>query len=149
MFGLRTGVTVAVLNSLILELNPGPLPTGPVYNLFAVISMLLGVILGYKLSSRLRFGTVALVTSATGFGILSRVIVMTLVNAAVLPLPYPFGFSIPYSGLSSFLYPIAIFNSTVTLYTVPLAYSVFRGVLSRYHAFSSERETSGMVGRDP
>lgn len=134
MYGLRTGVTVAILNTLSLEiLNPGALPSGPFYNLLAILSMFLGILPGYSLSLRLRFGTMKRVTTATALGILSRVVAMTVVNAVVLPLPYPLGFSIPYGSLSSFLYLIAIFNGTITLYTVPLAYSIYRGILTRYH----------------
>jgi riboflavin transporter FmnP len=149
MFGLRIGVTVAILNTLTLELlNPGSLPSGPVYNLIAILSMFLGITLGYRFSSRLKLGRVALVISATALGIFLRVVVMTVVNAAVLPLPYPLGFSIPYGLLPSFLYLIAIFNATITLYTVPLAYSVYRGIMTRYHVFGVNRDIPGM-GESP
>lgn len=138
MYGLRAGVTVAVLNTLVLELHAGPLPTGPFYNLFAVLSMFLGVLIAGALSRKMKFGTPTLAASATVLGASIRVGIMTVVNATVLPLPYPLGFSLPPDAIPPLLVVIAIFNGTVALYTVPASYLIHRKVLLRYRIFQSE-----------
>ncbi len=133
LMGFWSGVTVAALNTLILEFHPGPLPTGPVYNLVAELSMILGVMAAQRIGRGANWKPAFTWVSATIGGAALRTLVMTLVNAAVLPQPYPVGFGLPVSLVPGYLVLIGVFNFTLTLYTVPLAYSVARAIVSRYH----------------
>lgn len=60
LFGLRVGVPISVINTLVLlAVFPGELPTGPLYNLVAVLSMILGIflvqrLLGTRIGRRVR-----------------------------------------------------------------------------------------------
>jgi len=132
LMGLWSGLTIAALNTLVLELHPGALPTGPVYNLVAELSMILGVVVARRIARGADWGPTMTWVSVTLAGAGLRTAVMTVVNAAVLPQPYPLGFSLPASLVPSYLVPIGFFNFTLTLYTVPLAYSIARAILSRY-----------------
>jgi len=132
LMGFWSGATVAVLNTLLLEAHPGPLPTGPVYNLIAEISMILGVLAAQRLGRSANWRPVFTWVTATIAGAALRTLVMTGVNAAVLSQPYPLGFSLPPSTVPATLVLIGFFNFTLTLYTVPLAYSVARAIVSRY-----------------
>lgn len=133
LMGFWSGATVAVLNALILQLQPGALPTGPAYNLIAEVSMIAGVLLVQRIGQKAKWRQLFTWGTATFSGAATRTAVMTLVNAAVLPQPYPIGFSLPADAIPGLLVLIGIFNFTVTLYTVPLAYSVTRAIVSRYH----------------
>lgn len=141
LLGFWPGVTVAALNSLVLEaLKPGPLPTGPLYNFIAEVSMFLGVVLLMSLGRRRRWSAGVVVGLATGAGVGLRTAVMTLVNAIVLPLPFPFGFGpfITPAQVPWYLVLIGVFNATTALYTVPLAYSAAKAIMARYgRAFAS------------
>ncbi len=131
--GLGGGVLVAALNGLALEfINPGGLPTGPLYNVVAEVSMFLGILAANRLvASR---GRVVQVTSATALGIVARTGTMTVVNWLVLAQPYPIGFGsfgITQAAVPALLPLIAIFNATVALYVVPAAYGIHSAVASR------------------
>jgi riboflavin transporter FmnP len=133
LLDFTAGAAVAFLNMMVLEVvKPGPLPTGPVYNFLAIISMFAGVLAAERLSSGR--GRVAAVGLATLLGGASRTLVMTVVNALVLPQPYPVGFSIPVAALPALLALIGVFNFTTAVYTVPLAYTVKEAVVSRTRA---------------
>lgn len=132
LIGVWGGVAVASLNTLYLFTNPGPVFLGPVYNFVAVISMILGLVAAQKITESRKWRSVTLVALATALGALSRTVVMTLVNAAVVTQPPPIGYAIPTSLLAETLIFTGIFNLTVTLYTVPLAYSAKRVLASRY-----------------
>ncbi len=130
LLGFRGGLVVAGLNALALEfINPGGLPTGPLYNLFAEISTFSGVLLARRVAGGRGVGT--LVVSATALAAVFRTGVMTIVNGLVLPQPYPIGFSIPQAAVPGFLVLIAVFNSSVTLYAVPAAYGIWNAIASR------------------
>ena len=131
-FGLTVAFPAAVMNFLILLLFPGVILAGPLYNLIAVLSMLLGIGFAQKLL-RLRRSTAfsGRVLSSTLFGIAARVSIMTLVNASLLQLPPPLGFSAPASLVYGWLPLIALFNGTVSLYTIPLAYTVLKALSAR------------------
>ena len=115
---------MAVLNTLmLLILYPGVLPTGPIYNLIAVISMLLGVETSVRIIRRTSkySGTrisVVLYTLTAG---IARTLVMTLVNWIFLPYPPPVGFDMPTQVVLGLLPVIGFFNLSVVLYTVPLS----------------------------
>lgn len=131
LFGLKVGVSISVINTLVLFVFfPGDLPTGPIYNLIAVLSTLMGIYIIQKtLSKRFSRGKeLILTTLSTASGIVMRVTVMSIVNWIALPYPYPFGYSVPPDGLSYFISVIALFNATLVLYTIPLAYIIARTV---------------------
>ncbi len=121
LYGTRLGVSVAAINfASLMVIYPGTLQAGPIYNLIAIISMLLGMVVAFKLaglSSRLKSGFRAF-WLALIFGITMRVIVMLVVNLALLRMSPPLGFNIPFEGIIAMLPLLAFFNSTVALYTI-------------------------------
>jgi len=125
LFGPLMGLGVAIINTLILlAVFPGALPTGPFYNLAAVLGMLLGVYVALRLVQKfsiLRYQT-GVMACITSLGVLFRVGVMTLVNWLLLPYPPPIGYSLPQGLLIAWLPLIGIFNFTLALYTVPLGH---------------------------
>jgi len=138
ILGFWDGTTVAVLNTLLLEAyRPGALPVAPLYNLAAQLSMFAGVLPVDRAARKRGWEGRKLVPSATAAGGALRTAVMTVVNGIILPLPYPIGFG---SGLfpttpadvPGLLVPIGVFNFTIALYTIPLAYTLARAVESRY-----------------
>jgi len=133
IFGAWVGVAVSILNLIILQIvYPGPLASGPLYNLAAIFSTMLGVAAAHRIfTNRVRRASL-IASGATAIGGLSRVVIMTLVNAAFLPFGPPIGFNIPPSALPAVLTLIAIFNATLVLYTVPVAFLILRTVSSRY-----------------
>ncbi len=149
MLGFWDGTTVAVLNTLLLEgYRPGALPVAPLYNLVAQVSMFAGVLPVDRYARKRTWGGGKLVPMATASGAALRTGVMTIVNWVVLPLPYPVGFGsglfpITPADVPALLVPIGIFNFTMALYTVPLAYTLARAVESRYgRALAQEKGAS-------
>ena len=135
LLGFWSGVTVAALNTVVLEaLKPGPLPTGPLYNFIAEVSMFLGVFVILSIGRRREWSPKVVAGATTAGGVALRTAVMTVVNAIVLPLPYPVGFGpfVTAAQVPWYLVLIGVFNATTALYTVPLAYTVSRSVLTRY-----------------
>ena len=130
LFGFKVGFSISVINTLILFVFfPGDLPTGPFYNFLAIISTLLGIYIIQRISQNLKKKKEALyVILITLFGILFRVIAMTIVNYIVLPLGTPFGYSVSIEALPTFLSVTALFNGTIVLYTIPIAYILARTV---------------------
>jgi riboflavin transporter FmnP len=128
VYGPLIGLSVAGLNTLILvTLFPGDLPTGPIYNLAAVVSTLAGVYIIHHYL-QLRGRTTVRVPVSTALSIVLRVLFMTLINWIALRQPYPIGFSLPEAAIVGYLPLIGVFNATVTLYTVPLGYIVAQAV---------------------
>lgn len=127
--GPIAGAMIAVLNTLVLlGLFPGALPTGPLYNLAAVLGMLLGIYSSHKLLRRI-FGKqseTVYTASSTAFGIVSRVAIMTVVNYSLLRFPPPVGYSMPEGAIVMTLPLIGLFNATLALYTIPLGYLLAR-----------------------
>jgi riboflavin transporter FmnP len=138
MLGFWDGTTVAALNTLLLEAyRPGALPVAPFYNLAAQLSMFAGVLPVDRAARKRGWQGRKLVPAATATGAILRAAVMTVVNGIVLPLPYPVGFGsglfpITPADVPGLLVPIGIFNLTIALYTIPLAYTLARAVESRY-----------------
>ncbi len=129
LFGPRIGVAVAVINTLVLlAVFPGALPTGPFYNLAAVLSMLFGIYVTLRLAakvSKMRSETLIIVSS-TALGTVWRVGVMTIMNWILLRYPPPVGYSMPEVAVLGVLPLIGIFNLTLALYTVPLGHFLAR-----------------------
>jgi len=133
LFGSYVGILIAITNTLMLfAVFPGALPTGPLYNLAALLSMLFGIYLIHKiLTKRFSKQNEAIVaTSSTAFGIVLRVGIMTIINYALLRYPSPVGYSIPEEGILAMLPLIGIFNATLALYTIPLGHIIAKAVRS-------------------
>ena len=131
LYGLRASLVASAINTIgLILVNPGGLPTGPIYNLIAVTVTLVAIILGHRLSSSgLRISFEILI--ATGLAIIVRTAVMSIVNYILLPFPTPLGFQIPQNLVVGFLPAIAFFNATLALYTVPLGYAGVRAISRR------------------
>lgn len=131
LYGPLVGVATSVMNTVVLlVVYPGDIPTGPLYNLAAVLSMLLGIYIVHRFAAghfSKRRGTI-LNASSTALGIVIRVGVMSIVNYTFLRYPYPVGFGIPVEAITATLPVIVLFNATLALYTIPLGYFVSRAV---------------------
>jgi len=140
VLGLRSGVTVAVLNSVVLELvKPGALPAGPIYNFAAIVAMFVGILAAQRVAKVRGWGVATVLAASTTLGVATRTSIMTVVNAIVLPLPYPIGFGsfgVTVAQVPALLLLIGFFNFTVALYTIPLAYIVRRAIATRYRLTS-------------
>jgi riboflavin transporter FmnP len=131
LYGPLVGVATSFINTIVLlVVYPGDLPTGPLYNLAAVLSTLLGIYIihGFAAKYFSKRQENMLIAFATAFGSIARVGIMTIVNWAFLRYPYPVGFNMPVEALTAMLPAIAIFNATLALYTIPLGYFVSRAV---------------------
>lgn len=133
LYGPGVGVAISIVNTIVLlGVFPGVLPTGPLYNLAAVLSMLLGIYVVQKFAtgSFRRRQEAILIASSTALGIVVRVGIMTVVNWTFLPYPPPLGFSMPLEALAMLLPVIGVFNATLALYTIPLGYFIAKAVSS-------------------
>jgi len=122
LFGPISAFLASFINFIsLLIFFPGQLITGPIYNLFAIYSSLIGIILIHKLPYfRIRKNVVILTSSA----IIIRTSIMTIINFIALPMNPPIGFAIPESALFITLGLIALFNVTLVAYTVPISYII-------------------------
>lgn len=151
VFGPKVGATVAVINSFVLlALAPGYLPTGPFYNLIALLSMLIGVYAAYKIatyrcpteniSSFLKAHQLGLSISMTTLGIISRVAITTVTNYFLIAQPSPIGFGSFFqfenqtgqAAILAYLPFSALFNATLALYTIPVALVVAIAIVTRF-----------------
>ena len=131
LYGPLIGLYISIINTIVLLIwFPGALPVGPLYNLAAILGMLLGIYVAHKFIGKVSsFKGEAIVTlSYTVLGILSRVLVMTVVNWVFLKYPYPIGFEIPEEVIVMMLPIIGFFNATLALYTIPVGYILARAV---------------------
>jgi len=131
LYGTVVGVTIAIINTIVLfAVFPGTLPTGPLYNLAAVISMLFGIIIAKKFAGRnpQRHRETFLTALSTTLGIILRVAIMAFVNWAFLRFPPPVGFNMPEEAISIAVPLTVIFNATLALYTIPSGYLLAKAV---------------------
>jgi riboflavin transporter FmnP len=132
LYGLKVGVAVTIINTAaLIAIFPGALPTGPLYNMVAVLSMLLAVYVAMMLrgsSSDLRGTTLIL---STLLGVVGRVVMMAIMNYALIRYPPPIGFSLPEESIVALLPFICVFNATLALYTIPVGYLVAKAVASK------------------
>ncbi|MEM3617531.1 MAG: hypothetical protein QXK47_00465 [Candidatus Bathyarchaeia archaeon] len=129
LYGFLVGIAIAVLNTLVLLMVfPGMLLTGPLYNLAAVISMLIGIAIPKVIHKNPKASKQTLAVVLTAFGIVFRVGIMTVVNWAFLRFPPPVGFGMPESAIIMSLPFIALFNATLALYTIPLGYVIAEAI---------------------
>jgi riboflavin transporter FmnP len=136
LFGLIVGAFIAIINTLMLfVVYPGDLPAGPLYNLFAVLSMMLGIYFVQKILAK-RFGKqneVIVITSSIASGTVLRVVAMTIINYALLRCPSPFGFGdfgVSEEQILLWLPFIGIFNAILALYTIPIGQLIAKAVRS-------------------
>jgi len=133
LYGVPMGVFVSAINTLVLLLVfPGDLPTGPLYNLAAVLSMMLGIYIAYAMLFRLTDGKreILILVISTILGISTRVGLMSIMNWTLLRYPPPVGFSIPETILVGMIPLIALFNATLALYTIPAGFALAKAVSS-------------------
>ena len=130
-----SAIAISVLNSAALfAFFPGPLPTGPFYNLIAVFSTLLGLYIAQKFITHEPIDkqkALKVAAASTGLGIILRVAVMTVVNYVSLQQPYPIGFELEEIAVIASLPLTAVFNGTVVLYTIPIGEFIANVVKSR------------------
>ena len=133
--GVAEGLAVALINmGILLVYYPGPLLLGPIYNFIAVMSMLLGVYLVYRIATR-RFSATDLSSFlrqhiklisvfATLAGVVLRVAVMSIVNYVALQQPPPAGYHLNSLEAIGYLPLVGAFNASVAAYTVPIALGI-------------------------
>lgn len=134
LYGLSVGVSITTLNTIILLIiYPGALPTGPLYNLAAILSMLCGIYIVRKFAVRFfsRQREIALTVFSTAVGVTARVGVMSIVNWICLQYPYPIGYNLPAEAVIAYLPLIGVFNGTLALYTIPTGYFLARAINTR------------------
>ena len=106
LIGPKTGLAVAGLNTVVLFMFfPGSLPSGPIYNLAAILAMMLGIYLPYKIATRkckenigtyLKRHIVVITLSATALGVvLTCSANVSIVNYFALQQVYPIGYQLP------------------------------------------------------
>jgi riboflavin transporter FmnP len=133
IFGMGSAVAVSLLNAAVLiVVFPGNLPTGPLYNLAAILVTLVAVSASHRVGSKMKFSTRRLILVATGSGILVRSLAMMAFNFVLLPFPPPIGYNDPTAAVIPILPLIAFFNATVVLYSVPFGYAVVKAVSYRF-----------------
>jgi riboflavin transporter FmnP len=148
IFGLYAGLIASTINTIVLLLvNQGGLPAGPIYNLIAVTVTLLAIVLGRKISSAAKVALSIEIAVATGMAMIVRTAVMEVVNYSLLPLPAPLGFTFPDSAVIPILPLIAFFNATLALYTVPLGYAAVKALTKRVHFKMAYPLTNSSMGK--
>jgi riboflavin transporter FmnP len=141
--GVKEGLFISVVNALVLLVyDPGPILMGPFYNLLAVLSMMLGFFIPYKLATRginienvkkmVKQKMTLLIISTTAAAIVVRVTVMSVTNYFALPQTAPIGLSIPLPDTVAILPLIAVFNASVAAYTIPIALGIALAISSRF-----------------
>lgn len=134
LYGARVGVVLAVINTLALFIIfPGALPTGPLYNLAAVLSMVsgIGIASAFFRKHSPRHGEVIVATAFTASGVALRTVAMAFLNWALLRFPPPVGYSLPEPAIMANIPLVVIFNLTLALYTIPMGYGLAKIVETR------------------
>jgi riboflavin transporter FmnP len=144
------GLGVSLLNTTVLfALYPGALPTGPVYNLAATLSMQVGIFAAVAVGKKFFCSKnpdanilfkVEWIAIATALGILTRVAFMSLVLYFALPQPSPIGFSFPIQATLAYLPFAAFFNATLALYTIPIGWVIAQRVQKVLHLTMSQEQ---------
>jgi len=130
-----SAIIITLLNATVLfAFFPGYLPTGPLYNLIAIFSMLFGLYIAQKFMNSetpKQHKTLKIAAASTVLGTILRTAVMTAVNYITLPQSYPIGLGLDALAVLAILPSTAIFNATVVMYTVPIGEFIANGVKSR------------------
>ena len=146
----EAGLGVSLLNTAVLfAIFPGALPTGPIYNLAATLSMQVGIFaavtIGKKFFCSKTPDTNILAKPewaviATAMGIFTRVALMSVILFLVLPQPSPIGFSFPMDATIGYLPFAAVFNATLALYTIPIGWVIANRVQKVLHLTMPQEE---------
>ena len=131
LYGPATGFSVSIVNTAaLIALFPGALPTGPLYNLAAVLSMLAGVYSGQWLTKKSGNNKkeTLLIIMATLLGVALRTAAMCFVNWEFIKYPPPVGFSMPEETVIAIMPLVAFFNSSLAAYTVPAGYFLAKAI---------------------
>ena len=149
-------VAISFLNTLVLfAIYPGVLPTGPVYNLAATLSMQAGIIatltLGKKIFYKNQASSVLFKPKwailATIAGILTRVTFMSLILYFALPQPSPIGFSFPIEATIGYLPLAAFFNATLAAYTIVIGFIIAQRVKKVLHLTLPEQQNGQFLNK--
>jgi riboflavin transporter FmnP len=137
------GIAVSLLNtSVLFVLFPGTLPTGPMYNLLATLSMQIGIYAIVIISKKIFYrknpqanilNSIKCILTATGAGILTRVTFMTAILYFALPQAPPIGFGFDQIVVNAYLPLAAFFNATLALYTIPIGWIIAHRVQKVLH----------------
>jgi hypothetical protein len=121
-------ITISLLNtSVLLVFFPGPLPISPIYNLLATLSMQIGIYLIVTIGKKLYYHKTSQTNIRTrlkwlaaiiALGILTRVAFMSAILYFALPQEPPIGYGLDQTLTNAYLFPTAIFNGTLALYTI-------------------------------
>jgi hypothetical protein len=142
--GLVAGLIISAINTVILTayFTGGFSILGPFYNLVAILSMMLGIYIPYLIVTRgnrkedltdvLKKHAKMITIFATALGIVFRIAITSVVNYFALQQPSPVGFSYKPAAALAFLPLGALFNGTLALYTIPIAFAITIPVLSRF-----------------
>ncbi len=134
LFGPVVGFATAAVHGLVLSVFPSEAPlVGPLLKFLAVSSMLLGLWLGYLLYSRplkSKGGYRAGLSLMTGFGLVSRVLILTPINYAFLFLFFSTPSNPPsQSYVALYLGWIGVFNAIHALISTLIPYLVMGALL--------------------
>ena len=124
LYGARIGLSVASINfSSLLVIFPGSLQAGPIYNLLAILGMILGLLAVYRVTGKTsRFKSATWLFWLTIIvAPLARVLFMTAINTALLPMSAPLGYGMSYEAIIPILPLIGFFNFSVALYSILIA----------------------------
>ncbi|MDR1992659.1 MAG: hypothetical protein LBQ98_04055 [Nitrososphaerota archaeon] len=133
-----SGITVALLNTgVLLALFPGTIPTGPLYNLLATLSMQMGIYVAVFMGKRVYrnktrqtsiLKSVKWLIIATVMGISTRAVFMTIIQYFALPQAPPIGYGFDQTFTVALLPLSAFFNITLAAYTIPIGWLIARSV---------------------
>jgi riboflavin transporter FmnP len=136
-------ITISLLNtSVLLVFFPGPLPTGPIYNLLATISLQIGIYIAITIGKKIRdhkncqtniINSPKWLTTTTAIGILTRVVFMSAILYVALPQQAPIGFGFDQTAINAYLPLAAIFNATLALYSIPIGWIIAQRVQKILH----------------
>jgi riboflavin transporter FmnP len=133
------GIAVSLMNTLFLfAIFPGVLPTGPLYNLAAILTMQIGIYATELIIKRVAKKEQAKaenlqykpkwIAASTAMGIITRVALMSVILYYAIPQDPPIGFGFSQEVTVALLPLEAFFNATVALYTIPAAYLIANAI---------------------
>lgn len=144
LFGMKTGVTVAVLNMLVtmaIFTGPGGFVGAPYY-LVAVLTMVFGIYLFEKIIKpkiqTKRHAATKSASLATVFGILTRTLIMLPLDYAVysflVSLVSGLSISTAYGIVLASMPGIILYNITVPIYVIPTSYYIAKKAPKYYNS---------------